>query len=232
MFNKILSLLLIFSLAFNIAFAGMWVYHRRTARPPRPGLMPGPRFGGQPPQGLRRPPWAQLNLRAPQERKISEGWGEVRQKVEALNADVRKQRELLLDLLAADELDREAIVAREQQIEAVQEEVRQLVVEQMLKTRDALSPPQRMQWIRMMKTAGRRRGRGGRQGGSLQGPPSGPFGGPQPGARERRRGLRPSPPQQGEGASSTFHFQRRVRDDTQNPWNRCPGVCSSTGTVC
>lgn len=188
MFNKALSLLLIFSLAFNIAFVGIWVYNRTSRRPPRAGLRagraPGPAQAAVPP-----PPWAQLDLQAPQQNKMSRDWAEVYQKIEALNADGRQLREQLLDLLAAEKLDPEAIRACQQRIDQVQEQVRRLVVEQMLRTRDALTPEQRARWVRMMKAAGQRRGRGQWSGDPRREPLPGPPG-PAGGMRQMRRGMR------------------------------------------
>jgi len=188
MFNKALSLLLIFSLAFNIAFVGIWVYHRTTRRPQRAALLPG-QAPGRSPAAVSPPAWAQLNLHAPQQRKMAQDWAEVCRKIEALNAEGRQLREQLLDLLAAEKLDAEAIRACQQRIDQIQEEVRRLVVDHMLKTRDALSPQQRARWVRMMKAAGRRRRREQWSADSRREPPAHPPG-YMGGTRQQRRGMR------------------------------------------
>ena len=188
MFNKALSLLLIFSLAFNIAFVGMWVYNRTTRRPPRAALPPG-QAPGRSPAAVSPRPWAPLNLQAPQQRKMTQDWAEVCRKIETLNAEGQQSREQLLDLLAAEKLDAEAIRACQQRIDETQEQVRRLVVDHMLRTRDALSPQQRARWVRMMKAAGQRRGRGQWSGDSRREPPARPPG-PTGGMRQQRRGMR------------------------------------------
>lgn len=187
MLNKALSLLLIFSLAFNIAFVGIWVYNRST-HVPSPAPAPDPRADAARPPMPGPPSWQQLSLRGPQERQITQGWREAHQKFEAVNAEMRKEREKLFDLLAADELDQEAIAACQQRIEAGQQAARQLVLEQMVKTREALTPEQRTNWMRMMKAAGQRHTRRRRQAGPRPGGPGGPRREAPVGPREPRRG--------------------------------------------
>ena len=173
MLNKTLSLLLVFSLAFNIAFVGMWVYNRSTRVPPQAAAA-GPSADAGPTPLPAPPSWQQLSLRGPQERQISQAWREVQQKVEAINAETHQQREKLVELLAADKLDQEAIAACQKRIEANQQAARQLVLEQMVKTRDALTPEQRANWMRMMKAAGQRYARRRRPLGLRPNAPEGP----------------------------------------------------------
>lgn len=196
MLNKALSLLLIFSLAFNIAFVGIWVYNRTAPRPR--GAPRTVRPEGLPSSAAPQRPWAQLKLQAPQERKVMQDWAEVYRKIETLNAEGRQLREHLLDLLAAEQLDAEAIGACQQRTDQIQAQVRGLVVEQMLRTRDALTPEQRARWVRMMKAAGRRRGRG-------------------PWAGDAPREVPPAPAGPRAGMGPPWRSMRRPADQPQEP---------------
>ncbi len=187
MLNKTLSLLLIFSLAFNIAFAGIWVHNRSTGAP-SPAPAPGPPTDAARAPMPGAPSWRQVGLRGPQERQITQGWREAHQKIEAVNAQTHEQREKLFDLLAADELDQEAIATCQQRIEAGQQAARKLALEQMVKTRETLTPEQRARWMRMMKAAGQRHSRRRRQAGPRPGGPERPRREAPGSSREPRRG--------------------------------------------
>jgi len=159
MYNKALSLLLIFSLAFNIAFVGIWLYNRQ--RPVAP--LPAGRHGGQERAG--RQPMQALRLRDDQRRHLAELRGRARAETARLEADIQKQQERLLQLLAADQPDWKAVQDCEQRIAAGQKRLRELSLEQLRALRDILTPEQRRVWLEMMKARG---GRGAQQGMGLR----------------------------------------------------------------
>jgi len=189
MINKALALILIFSLAFNIAFAGMWVYNRTRPAPQPPQMVAQP-GGPEPKQG----PWQQLGLRPEQLRQVMGEWRQLRQRIEAAEAEVRRQRARLFQLLQANELDEQAVRETRAQMEAAQQRVRDLVFDQMFSLRQRLTPEQRRRWVEMMMRFPK--GQGGGRG-------PGPHQGPRSGQRPAPRGMTPGPrrptPQPGEG---------------------------------
>jgi Spy/CpxP family protein refolding chaperone len=187
--GKALTLLLVFSLAFNIAFMGIWAHNavgRAARRDPSARRPEGP-------EGRRRPgapPWQQIGLRPEQVKQLEEEWRKLHPQIEALKAKGDQAREELLDLLAAPQPDREAIMAAQSRLEAAQQEVRVLVVEEMLQMRQVLDPQQRAEWLRMMRERGEQFGWGPR-------PPG--AGGMGPGMRPKGPGGPQQPPRPPEG---------------------------------
>jgi len=174
MLRKAMPFLLIFSLAFNAAFAGIWVYRSATRRRP-PEARP------------RRPAWAALGLTQEQEQKLVESWREVGPQIEALRAEAATHREALLKLMSAAQPDEQAILAEHRRVEAAEEQVRGLVIKQMILTRNLLTEQQRGEWLRQMKAWGERSGWGRRHSGSRPVEARGPDDGPRPGTREPRK---------------------------------------------
>jgi len=155
MINKALALILIFSLAFNIAFVGIYV-HNRVWRPrPRPAAQRPVQASGTAEGGG----WRQFGLTGEQERRVMEDWRQTGRKITAIDAEARELRAHLISLLQADNLDEEAVRATRDKIEEDQQKVRELVFERMLKLRQELTPEQRRRWVALMlRTA---EGRGG-----------------------------------------------------------------------
>lgn len=209
MFEKALGLLLIFSLAFNIAFVGIWVSRRPEAPPPEPGPLPvgpGP-VGGEerPGDGGPRRGWfppARLNLTPAQQKATGEAWEQFGSQMRELSESSRAHREELFRLLGQDEVDRAAVEAAQVELERVQEQMGRLVLRHILDTRDKLDPEQRREWLRMMAGHGERLQNRSGLGGGPSGARRAPFGSPrQAGRRERQRpagdGPRPEGPPPG-----------------------------------
>lgn len=198
--STILHLVLVFSLAFNIAFAGIWVYHR--ARPRPYGARPGPGGRGGP-----GPAWDELDLTPEQERQVRESWRKVAGRLQELRQETGRQRDRLFDLLQAEAPDEAAILEAQRRIEESQEQSREAVVAQMMETRALLSTEQRRKWVEAMRVHGQRLGAKRWRNGHARpgdGRPDGRR--PQRGPGGRRRpqmGRRPgpgmAPPPEGEG---------------------------------
>jgi len=163
MYNRTLSLILVFSLAFNIAFVGIWAYNRfgeeRPAPPPPP-----------------RQAWEQIGLDREQQRRMEQSWRALQQQVAPLQARLARERDHLLELMAQADPDEQAIRAARRRMEAAQEQMRQRVMVHMQQTREQLSPEQRRRMFQMMRTRARRRGASPR-GARRQGPERRPRGG-------------------------------------------------------
>ncbi len=140
MSNKALSLILIFSLAFNIGFVGIWV-HNITA-PERP-VRPAP---GAPP-----PPWAQLPLQPHQRQSLRTDWQQLLAELEPLRADLLEKRNQLMDLLAAPDPDEAEVRRVNERLGELQERSRRLVLEHMERIRRALPAEQRRRMFDMLR---------------------------------------------------------------------------------
>jgi Spy/CpxP family protein refolding chaperone len=192
MFNKALHLLLIFSLAFNIAFVGIWLYSRRLPDAVPPGAAGAP---AGPPGG---PPWDALALRPEQRKAVAERWGVVSREAADLSAQLDRERERLLQLMGEENPDWQAVRECEQRIDAGQRRLRQMTMTQMREMRELLTPEQRRAWFELMRSraeraGARRRAPGPRMRGAGQGnrgrmPGNGPM---RRGARSPQRGLQP-----------------------------------------
>ena len=127
MINKTLALIVIFSLAFNIAFVGIWAYTRVRPAPQRPA----PARPVAPPAPAADGLWQQLGLTPEQQRSVVEEWRQVGHQVEGKQAEVRAQRARLIDLLQADVLDEQALRATRDKMDEDQQAVRELVFNRM-----------------------------------------------------------------------------------------------------
>ncbi len=155
MINKALALILVFSLAFNIAFVGIYVYNRVERARPRPvAQRPGQSAGTAEASG-----WRQFGLRGEQEKRVLEDWRETGRKITAIDAEARELRTQLISLLQADTLDEQAIRTTRDKLEEDQQQVRDLVFDRMMKLRQELTPEQRRRWVEMMLRTAQARGR-------------------------------------------------------------------------
>lgn len=149
MTNKVLALILIFSLAFNIAFVGIWAYgqfyapDRVRPRPPR------------------RAPWERMGLTEPQRRELVERRRQLQGEMSRVRAELEEQRARLFDLLEAEHIDEEAVRDARERMKRAQEKVQQLVFRHMRELRDVLKPEQRRRMMDMMRRHGAGRHRGG-----------------------------------------------------------------------
>jgi len=141
MHSKILSLLLVFSLAFNIAFVGIWVYNLTEECEPAEA------------------PLNELRLGPDQQRRVREQWQQLRKQVADMKEELDRERDRLLDLMAAERPDTEAIRDCQSRIGELQHEMRRIVTEHMMQTGQMLTPEQRARWYGMMKGLGQRHGR-------------------------------------------------------------------------
>jgi len=186
MINKVLALILIFSLAFNIAFVGIYVHNRVQRFGPRPGFQ-RPAATMAPAEGAA---WRQFGLKPDQERRVLEDWRQTGRQITAIDAEVRELRARLISLLQADTLDEQAVRAARDKIEEDQQKVRELVFDRMLKLRLELTPEQRRRWVQLMLRTAQARG-GTRGPGPRNGRP------PAQGAGPRGRGPGPHGPAAG-----------------------------------
>lgn len=180
MLNKTLALLLIFSLAFNVAFLGIWAYQRRErAEAPERQRQHQRGADGRRERGPGDELWEKLGVSPEQKQQLDESHSELRRKTEALRQDARTHREQLYKLLESDLPDEAAVLTEQDAIGSIEQQQRRAVIEQMLEMRKILTPEQRQAWLRMMREFRERTRRRGRFGGPRsEGKPAGQ---PEPG---------------------------------------------------
>jgi Spy/CpxP family protein refolding chaperone len=200
MLSKSLTLLLVFSLAFNIAFLAIWVHNRRArVQEPAPPVQQTDRQGRDQSRGPgrgTRPPgdelWDKLGVSSEQKKLLDESHARLAAKTEELRQEARTHREKLYELMGSELPDEAAVYAEQEAIDRIEQQQRRAVIEQMLEMRKILNPAQRREWLQMMqdfRERGRRRGRSG--GPRAEGSPgAGPEAGEAP--------MEPGPMPQGE----------------------------------
>jgi len=137
MFKNALTLLLIFSLALNFAFAGVWVYHKYYVQPRLLEMRP------QTHEFTSRP-WVEhaLGLRGPQRDRVRAEYSRFQKKMREIRTRAERNHKELFDLLAAPQPDREAIQKCLQRIAADRQEMQELVVEHLLAIKGMVSTEQ------------------------------------------------------------------------------------------
>jgi Spy/CpxP family protein refolding chaperone len=226
MLNKTLALLLIFSLAFNIAFVGIWAYVRvLPGEPPPPAPGPEaavpPEMGPADGRGGRRTPWSHLNLRPQQDELLRGMWTEYQEQMRVLGEEAGEHRGRLFELLGAEDLNPEAIRAEQDAIDDAQQEMSRLTLDQMRRVHQVLTPDQRRRWLQSMKDHGERlRGRYGGRGPGRQGVPVGPGPRGMRGPEGRRGGSRrrwgdPGVPPGPQSEGTRQVPERRPEDEAQ-----------------
>ncbi len=133
MWKKIAPLLIVLSVALNVAFLGIW-----GVRVASPLLAADLKHGGE----IWCPLHRRLNVTAEQWQQIEPRFTEFRRRSQTLSADMNRLRTELIDLIAIDEPDRQAIAAKQKQIRNGQEQMQQLVVEHLLAEKEVLTTAQ------------------------------------------------------------------------------------------
>jgi hypothetical protein len=90
--------------------------------------------------------WASLELTPEQRQMMDAMRRELGQKYDRLHADMQAQHDRLFQLMEADPLDEQAVAECQARIEGAQQELRHVVIQQIIATRRLLTPRQREQW--------------------------------------------------------------------------------------
>ena len=147
MWKRIAPLLIILSVALNIAFVGVWGVHVVRGH-----------WGGSGRCGREEarervgcPMYRRLDVTDEQRQRLEPRLTEFRRKAQAICQEVTRLRGELIDLIAAAEPDRKAIAAKQEQIGASQQRMQQLVVERLLAEKRVLTAQQQQQWFDMLQ---------------------------------------------------------------------------------
>ena len=147
MWKKIAPLLILLSVALNIAFISVWAVHGirghwfGTGRCGRDSATAGPSC----------PLHRRLGVTDEQWRQIEPRIAEFRTRSQKICAEMNRLRTELIDLIASDDPDRQAIAARQEAIRAGQQRMQQLVVEHLLAEKEVLTAQQQKQLFHLIR---------------------------------------------------------------------------------
>ena len=144
MWKKTRPLLILLSVALNVAFATLWVVHAL------PSHFCGKRrtTGGG---AVWCPLHRKLGTTDAQWREIEPRLVEFKKSARAIRAEVNRARGKMLDLIAAPEADREAIRAKREEILASQRSMQELVISHLLSEKKALTQEQQKQLFEILR---------------------------------------------------------------------------------
>jgi len=166
MWKNIAPLLIVLSVALNIAVVGVWAAHAirgHWTAPDRCGHRDGP-------EGVSCPLHRRLNVTDEQWQRLGPRFEQFRRGSQALCQEVTRRRGELIDLVASPEGDRQAIAAKQEEILAGQRKMQQLVIEHLLTEKEILTPQQQKELFDLLR---RRSGCAGHPMMSLSGAASG-----------------------------------------------------------
>ncbi len=142
MWKKVAPLLILLSVAFNIACVGIWAVHAVRARCADGGFRHGEVWC---------PLHRRLNVTDEQWRQIEPRLTDFQKAARDVREDVNRCRAELLDLIVAVESDREALRAKQDEILAGQRRMQELVIEHLLSQKNVLTPVQQRELFEMMR---------------------------------------------------------------------------------
>lgn len=150
--NQAMSILLIFSLAFNIAFVGIWTYHFAYVRPRMAKLRQRPAPGEARPAALLRR-LAKLDLNRTQKQRLRRDYVHLRRRLKDHMEPLKEARHEFLMLLQDPEANPQQLQAAQAAFARRQHRMQQAIFEHLLKVRQELTPPQRRAFGRMLYRA-------------------------------------------------------------------------------
>lgn len=147
MWKKIAPLLIVLSVALNVAFVGVWAVHAAGAH-----------WGGHAPcdhgdvtAGIWCPLHRQLGISQEQWKQIEPRLVEFQKTSQAICQDVSGKRLELIDLMTAAQPDQAAISAKQEEIFAGQRKMQELVIEQLLAEKRVLTPRQQQELLDLLR---------------------------------------------------------------------------------
>ena len=147
MWQKAKPLLILLSVALNVAFVAVWL---ARSLPSRTGC-PWGGSRGRGGAGVWCPLHRQLGTSEKQWQEIEPRLKKFQERSQELCRHINQLRGELIDLVAAPEPDRAAIEAKQKEILAGQEKMQALVIEHLLAERQFLTPEQQKQLFEMIR---------------------------------------------------------------------------------
>ena len=146
MWKRIGPLLIVLSVAMNVAFIGVWATHAIGSHWP---VERADDHGK-----VWCPLHRRLNVTDEQWRKIEPRMVEFRQASKALCKEINRNRGEMIDLVAFPQPDRQAIAAKQEEIRAGQRRMQQLVIDHLLAEKEVLTPEQQKVFFDMLRQRG------------------------------------------------------------------------------
>jgi len=147
MWKKIVPLLIILSVALNLAFVGVWAAHSIRGR----WFGRGPCRTGTGHSEINCPLHRRLGATPEQWKRIEPRVAEFRKSSQEICAEGMRKRGEMIDLVAAPEPDREAIAAKQEDILDGQRRMQQLVIEHLLAEKEVLTPAQQKELFDLLR---------------------------------------------------------------------------------
>lgn len=163
--RKIAPLLVVLSVAVNVAFVGVWAASAVNV----PTAPPADRSGCQECEGVWCPLHKRLGVTPEQWRQLEPQLNEFRRASQAVCEEVNRKRKEMIDLIAAPEPDRQAIEAKQEEILAGQRKMQTLVINRFIAEKRILDPEQQKELFALLRERGRCRGHGPGMGPAGQG---------------------------------------------------------------
>jgi len=145
MWKKVRPLLILLSVALNVAFVVIWAAH---AVPTHLRAWRGPAHE----EGVWCPLHRRLGATEAQWREIEPRLAEFQNSARTVCDELNRARGEMIDLIAAPEPDREAIRAKQEEILAGQRRMQQLAIEHLLTEKQLLRPEQQEQLFQMIRS--------------------------------------------------------------------------------
>ena len=143
MWKRIAPLLVVFSVALNVAFGGVWGLQVIRSQWSAAHV--------EEQDGIWCPLHRDLNVTPEQWRQIEPRMANFRRDSQALCKDINRLRAELIDLIAARTPDRQAIAGKQGEIRAGQHRMQQLVIGQLLAEKEVLTADQQKQLFEMLR---------------------------------------------------------------------------------
>jgi Spy/CpxP family protein refolding chaperone len=142
MWKKIAPLLIVLSVALNLAFISVWAIH--AARAHWPTEVNGDR-------DMWCPLHRRLRVTEEQWRRIEPRIVEFRARSQTICVELNRLRTEFIDLIASDDPDRQAIATKQEEIRTGQQRMQQLVVEHLLAEKQVLTAEQQKELFDLMR---------------------------------------------------------------------------------
>jgi Spy/CpxP family protein refolding chaperone len=146
MWKRIAPLLVILSVALNLAFIGVWGVHviREHAHH-------GTWFTDKHSDGIWCPLHRKLGASEQQWKQIEPKLVAFRKSSQSVCEEVNRKRQEMIDLVASANPDPHAIAAKQEEILAGQRKMQALVIEQLLAEKQVLTPPQQKELFDLLR---------------------------------------------------------------------------------
>jgi Spy/CpxP family protein refolding chaperone len=155
MWKRIAPLLIILSVALNLAFVGTWVAHVI-----REHVHDGTSLSDQNNPAIWCPLHRMLGVSEQQWKQVEPKLVEFRKSSQSVGEEINRKRQEMIDLIAAPQPDRQAIAAKQEEILAGQRKMQELVIGQLSVEKQVLNAQQQKELFDLLRQGSQRAGLG------------------------------------------------------------------------